>query len=181
MSVNTAAVLRGITNADMKQVVRRALSMGFVMGEMTGTTHCHLIWPNTGEKVGFGTTVSDRNAWKGFARQLETVSGLHILPEHKHGKAAHKSHVAFSATYTPDSQVEWSERIADRISEYQALVLEFRIITMAEADRKDINRAFVIIRRLAAIETFLKELHQPVPEHDLPLPSQLTKEFEHAS
>jgi len=178
--MSTSSILRGITNADVKSVVRKAMSKGWVLGEVTGTTHYHLIWPPTGERVGFGSTVSDRNYYKSFARQLEKISGVEILPKHKHGKSKTNNLATlhgFHHTYVPPSQVESSKRIEEITKEYRVLVLEFRVISMADASRTDIQRAFEIIRRMAEIERVLKELHQPVPEHDLPLPAELNKEL----
>jgi hypothetical protein len=176
MSINVNSVLRGIVNDDLKKIVRVALAKGFILGEVTGTTHHRLIWPQTGEKVGFDSTTTDRTAWKGFARQLETVSGLEIIPRFKKGHEDTKP-------YVPEMQSLWSRKIEDRLQEYNTLVLEFRIIMSADAGdpTKDINRAFEIVRRMSDIERFLKELRQPLPDPDLTFPSKLAKEFDRAS
>lgn len=171
MSVNVNAVLRSIKNREMKQVVQMGLDAGFVLTEGTADHHCHLVWPTTAEKVGFSTNEDDRNAWKGFARQLERVSKTKILPEQRIVTPKVMEH------HRPESMI-WGERVHQRMHEYSALELELRIIMMAEAEDTDINRVMEIVSRMGDLKKFLGELHQPLPKT---LPLEHAKELEHAS
>lgn len=168
MTRNTS-ILRGITNHDLKQVIRKAMDKGWVIGEMTGTTHCHLIWPATGEKVGFGTTVSDRNYYKSFARQCERICGEELLPRvnHSRPKATPNKVTGYTTTRLTDTQLRWSTRIETLTEEYKNLRLEFLVISShpeAETPNWMINEAFKIVRRMSEIEQFLKELNHPIPQ-----------------
>ena len=167
------SLLRGITNDDLKRMVRKALDNGWEIKGFTGTTHVQLVWPKTGETVGFGTTISDRNYWKSFARRVESISGITMLDKHKHGKARiDKSQHAngYVQTYKPAKQAELAKEVERLEAEWRELVLEFQIIAMAEASRKDIDRCFKIVRRLADLERTFKMLHQPVPEMGYKIP-----------
>src|SRR6478609_2060388 len=110
--MNKTNLLRGITNTDLKQLVNKALQGGWQIGEMSGTTHMPLIWPLTGEKVSIGTTSSDRNAYKAVGRRMENISGLDLLPKHKHrkGRGLTKT-TGYAETYRTESSDSWSKRI----------------------------------------------------------------------
>lgn len=176
MASREERILRGVTNDDLKQVIRKALQLGWEMGPISGSTHGYLQWPPTKEKVGFGTTWSDRNAYKGFARQLETISGVEILPKHRHGRAKQKQVERGYSNTRPtkeqrESQEQWTRRIRSMHEEYRDLSIEFHIIASpGETKRGDINRAAMIIRRMIALENFFEELNQPIPETPVPLP-----------
>lgn len=163
------SLLRGITNKDVKTVVAKAFDVGWQFHKMTGTTHAQIIWPKTGEVVGFGTTVSDRNYWKSLASQIERICGKTIREKASTGKGSQKNRMenGFSSTKRSPKQDVWDERIAEVREEYLDLALEFRIISMAPSEEKfntDINRLIKIIRRLAVLEEVLTELHQPIPD-----------------
>ena len=164
-------ILRGVTNVDLKQMIKKALDAGWEMGPVSGSTHCYIYWPKTNEKVGFGTTVSDRHFWKSFARQVEKISGIQLVEKHNRGRARHKpTKGQFIATYRPQSQETVSEIVEHLSDEYRDLVLEFAILASADVNHSDINRALQIIRRMAKIETTLKALRQPIPNLEFKIP-----------
>lgn len=68
---------RGITCPDARRVVREALRNGWEFGGFTGSTHAYIVWPATGERLGFGTTPSVAS-WKTLATEIRKVSGLEV-------------------------------------------------------------------------------------------------------
>lgn len=59
-----------------RKVVRNALEAGWEWVRYTKAGHIEIRWPATDARLFTGTTPSDRNAWKAFARQIEKASGI---------------------------------------------------------------------------------------------------------
>lgn len=68
--------LRAVRDKDTRTIVRNALAGGWVFVRYTKAGHIEIRWPATNQSLFTGTTPSDRNAWKTFARDVLAVSGI---------------------------------------------------------------------------------------------------------
>lgn len=68
---------RGITDENMRRVVREAIGAGWEFDGFSGTTHARIRWPGTGETLAFGTTPSVAS-WKSLATDIKRVSGVEV-------------------------------------------------------------------------------------------------------
>lgn len=161
-----SSLLRGITNSDLKNVIRKAFENGWQLGEMSGTTHARIVWPASGEHIAFGTTISDRNAYKTILRRIETIQGFDLFPKHKSRRSKKKFEMSdFHKTFTTESQIfsrtrdeALGKRVTQLLKEHKNLTLEFRILGIEPVSNSDINQAMRIVRRIAAIEETLVEM-----------------------
>ena len=163
---------------DTNELIRQAQKLGFIYHGKTDGNHL-LFLNHDGQRVITSSTPSDWRSHKNALARMERMSGQK-LDRAKTGKTIHKEHKSkFIDTVVPDSQLNAAERLNTILKEYKALELEFRIIAMADADHTDINRAFKIVRRMAALEEVLTTLRQPLPEpnlKDLPTHIMTTQE-----
>ena len=158
--------LRGITSPDLTKIVRSALHGGWQWVGYTGTTHAVIQWPETGEKVTFGTTPGVAS-WKTTATEIEKISGLKVW--HKGNKK--KSRRAFKPSgfdlYAKTAS-SWSSDLVDELyGQLHAYTKEF--VAIADQDhqsRADVSRAAWLLRRIKEIETQLVRYHQPIDPFD---------------
>lgn len=165
-----SSLLRGITQQDMKNVVRKALEGGWELGDMSGTTHASIYWPATGEKVTFGTTTSDKNYYKTMAREIEQISGLSVVPRHSHrrGRKQDKTEKYIDNQRQSEAEQWVSGRLEALLKEHERLVQRFQEIALAghKAPRGEVNEAIRIVRRIGEIEKVFEEFRQPAPQFD---------------
>jgi hypothetical protein len=168
-----SSVLRGITNADLKQTVSKALQAGWELSEFTGTTHVYIVWPKTNERVSIATTTSDRNSYKNVARKIEKISGVEVIPKHRHRRSRKVVKATDYSTETSRKEInqwhrEWGGRVQELITERRELVEEFKSIASSGegANRTQINRAAEIIKRMTKLDETLAEFNQPVDPFD---------------
>lgn len=160
-------MLRGITNKDLKKVIQIALESGWKIDNNNQGTHWWIVWPPTGGKVSFWATSTDWNAHRNVGKDIERISGITVLPKNKTGRSRkHDQTEKYIDTSTGRLQVQMSENVRILQKEHRDLTLEFAILTTkGDTPNAEINRAFVIVRRIAQIEDAFKIFHQPIPEY----------------
>lgn len=159
--------LRGITSPDLTKVVRAALQQGWEWLGFTGTTHAAIQWPQTGQKVTFGTTPSVAS-WKTTATEIERISGVKVW--HKGNKKRSRRAIKGSGfdLYTARrDNSRWDDRWGTRVEELHAeredSIDEFNAIVKQRIQtRGDINRAADLLRKIADLENELSDFHQSV-------------------
>jgi hypothetical protein len=182
-----STLLRGITNIDLKQVVSKAIQNGWEISDSNGSTHYYLIWPKTNEKVGFGSTISNRNYYKSFARQLERVAGQDglYLARAKRGKTKFKAdhdpkfidtHLAPDQILVRNRKERAARAMQDKMNEmlavYRQLQLELLVLSFkSEGDYvhstpAQRNEAVQIIRKMSRLEEIFTKFDVPIPTLD---------------
>lgn len=158
---------RGITCPDMRRVVREALAHGWKWDGWTGTTHARITWPPTGEHLQFGSTPSVAS-WKSLASDIHRISGVVVWRKgnHKRSRKAVKPS-GFSIEAAHRDQQQWhgvhGADVEALVTERADLVERCREL----AQRRHNLRAIPpLLDRIAAIETRLLDLHQPVQPFD---------------
>lgn len=163
--------LRGITSPDLTKIIRAALQQGWEWLGFTGTTHAAIRWPQTGEKVTFGTTPGVAS-WKTTATEIEKISGVKVW--HKGNRKRSRramSGSGFDLYSVRRENHRWNSQWGDRVDQLQRdredYIAEFhQIVTQRIQTRTDINRAAELLRRIAGVEADLESFHQPVDRFD---------------
>jgi hypothetical protein len=149
------------------ELIEEAKKVGFTYHGKTPNGHL-LFLNDEGKRVTAAGTASDWRSHLNAIAAMERISGIKRMKPN-HGKPRKKGDTSgFLNTIRTESAEHWSEKVGSIVDEYKTLALEFRIISSAEADRTDLNRAMEIIRRMARLEDVLTELRQPIPQTDLP-------------
>lgn len=167
--------LHRIKHKDLRDAVQAAINVGFTLAERKGNGHGHVLWPATGQKVGFADTPSEYRGTKNFVARCENISGKRLFARHKTGKAATKvTRNGYIDTQLTESSQRWSETISEMRQEYIDKGLEFRVLCSADVDHNDIKLAIRLLHRLSRIQETFAELRQPLPDIGLP---NVTEDF----
>jgi hypothetical protein len=157
---------RGITNPDLRRVVREALRQGWEFVGMTGTTHLRIRWPKTGDVVVVGMTVHN-GAWKNTATELERISGCELWRRGNRKRSR-------KAVRPSGFDIDQARRESGRFSagtellheQHDAAIARFREL-VAEGDREAYSQALKVHARIAYLEQQLRELCQPFEPFDV--------------
>lgn len=71
-------VVKVIRDRDTRRVVEAALAGGWEWVGYTKGGHVEIRWPENDARLHCGTTPSDKNAWKYFAKDIERISGVKV-------------------------------------------------------------------------------------------------------
>lgn len=157
-------------SAEARRTIKLAEQIGF---KYTGKRDNigHLILEHENGTYTISNRPSDHRSHKNAIAVMERIAGKKTERVVRRKSRKPNQIAGYTRTFQTESSKRWSTRIDELLSEHKDLVLEFKIISMAEASRSEINRAMEIIRRLAQIEDFLTELQQPIPEMNIRTPT----------
>lgn len=158
---------RGITCPDTRKVVREALRQGWCWEGFTGTTHCVMRWPATGDVVRFGTTPSVAS-FKSLAKDIERVSGITV---YRKGNRKRSRKAPQRSGYNPlavaQEQAAWhadhDEQVAALVARRDRLIAECQQFARNRARLRDIPAH---LSAIADVEASLRRMAQPVEPFD---------------
>lgn len=165
--MSVESLLRGITNKDLKVMVRKALDSDWVFAEeKCSASRFYIEHKQSRVKIGFSPQSNDYNAAKKLADEIRQVTGQQLVTHHKTGKLRHhRPRNRFIDTYEPVKQRGRQDLIERKLKEYEDLGWEFRILTMpGGASHEQINRFLEVARRRHQLRIFFQEMNQPIPE-----------------
>lgn len=146
------------------RMVAKAKELGFENQGFDGRGHIVLKHVESGETTRIAASPGDFRGDKNALAHMERVSGKK-LERHANRRSRKKNQIAgYSKTVRTPSAAAWSDRINELIREHKDHWLALQILMMPPFTNTDKNHAMWLIRRLDQIETFLKELNQPLPE-----------------
>lgn len=154
----------------MRRVVREALAGGWRWDGFTGTTHCRITWPKSGESLTFGTTPSVAS-WKSLATEIKRASGVETWRKGNRKRSRKKVQTSgFSLDAARREQSTWHRQYDADLDAMRArhasLVDEMRA-DAASGRRDRICAIAAKLREVQGIEARIAdEFHQPVERFD---------------
>lgn len=148
----------------VRRMIESGKELGFVVDGNDGSNHIVLRHAETGDKVRIASTPGDYRGDKNAVAMMQRISGKK-LERHAHRRGRRPQRMAgYTQTVRTESAARWSRTIEERLAEHKEHWLKLQVLMMPPFTNTDKNHAMWLIRRLDEIETFLKELNQPLPE-----------------
>lgn len=163
------SVLKAISDSDQREIVKRALDGGWVFSGFTGKNYAKITWPATGQSLTFGCTPSVAS-WKTLATDIKRVSGIEVWRKGNR-KRSHKAdqNTDFDLSTVRKEQSNWHQQwgaFAERLQKEHEELKNQLLALKEEGTHKAINEAKLVIRKLAKVEGYLDDLHQPYESFD---------------
>jgi hypothetical protein len=150
----------------MRRTVREALAAGWRWDGFSGTTHARIVWPETGDRLSFGTTPSVAS-WKSLANDIKKVSGVETWRKGNRKRSRKAIEVAgYNKTYRSASAEAVSTEVEALRNEWREI--EGYLIAAVSTGRRPDDGLEKAIRR-QEIADRLRDLYQPVPASAFPI------------
>ena len=163
----------GITCPDMRRVVREALRNGWVWDGWTGTTHARIRWPETGDRLVFGSTPG-LASWKSLATDIRKTSGVEVWRKgnRKRSRKADQTtgfDVGRAARETAAWGDQWGEHLEQTRQRHADAVAELDRLR-DNPTRADLEKARELVRVITVTEERLTQFAVPFEAYRMGTP-----------
>lgn len=156
-----------LTDKATRDLVTQAKQLGFELEpQLNGSGHPVLVHNRTRERYPIAATPSDWRGMKNAVAALERLSGQKLPRTGKRRKGRsgqHQTDFTLDAVITETARWhgEYGDFVARIRQEHTDKVLEFKILSMGEPTRGEMNDLLHCTRKILLLEEILGEYNQP--------------------